>query len=268
MTNSDAAFAGSIPAIYDSALGPMFFEPYARDLAKRLKARKGDKILEIAAGTGIVTRRLLQRMPADAHLVASDLNDGMLEIARANVPPDPRLEWRQADATALPFPDRSFDAVVCQFGLMFFPDKIAALREVRRVLAAGGKLLLSTWGSLADNPIANRAHGTIASFFHTDQPPFYLVPFGMHDREAVKEMLLQAGFTTVDVDVVELMGKSASALTAAKGLVYGSPVIHQIHERGGVAPEAIMHAVAERLSQEGGAQPMQLPMRALVFTAR
>src|SRR5687768_13579650 len=130
MTNSDAAFAGSIPAIYDSALGPMFFEPYARDLAKRLKVRSGDAVLEIAAGTGIVTRRLLKRLPAGAELVATDLNNAMIEIAKAKVDTDPRLRWQQADAGALPFPDQSFDAVVCQFGLMFFPDKVSALREV------------------------------------------------------------------------------------------------------------------------------------------
>ncbi len=268
MTNSDAAFAGSIPATYDSALGPMFFEPYARDLARRLKVHSGDAVLELAAGTGIVTRRLLKRMPANSRLVATDLNEAMLDVAKANVPADPRVNWQKADAGALPFPDQSFDAVVCQFGLMFFPDQVGALRESRRVLKAGGTLLLNTWGALADNPIASRAHTTIASFFHTDQPPFYLVPFGLHDRDAVRQMFLDAGFTTVDVDVVDLTGTSASALTAAKGLVFGTPVLHQIQERGGAPPETIMHAVAERLSQEGGAQPMELPMRALVFTAQ
>jgi ubiquinone/menaquinone biosynthesis C-methylase UbiE len=268
MTNSDAAFAGSIPGIYDSALGPMFFEPYARDLARRLKVGNGDSVLEIAAGTGIVTQRLLKRMPAGAELVATDLNDAMIEIGKNRVGPDPRLRWQQADAGTLPFPDQSFDAVVCQFGLMFFPDKVGALREVRRVLKSGGTLLLNTWGTLADNPIAGRAHTVVASFFHTDPPQFYNVPFGLHDPDVVRKMLLEAGFKTVDVDVVDLMGTSASALTAAKGLIFGTPLIRQIEERGGQSPEAIMHAVAERLSQEGGAQPMTLQMRALVFTAR
>jgi ubiquinone/menaquinone biosynthesis C-methylase UbiE len=268
MTNSDAAFAGSIPAIYDSALGPMFFEPYAGDLAGRLKVRSGEKVLEIAAGTGIVTQRLLKRMPAGAGLVATDLNDAMIELGKAKLGPDPRLRWQQADAGALPFPDQSFDAVVCQFGLMFFPDQAGALRESRRVLKSGGTFLLNTWGTLADNPIAGRAHTAVASFFHTDPPQFFNVPFGLHDADVVRKMLLEAGFKTVDVDVVDLIGTSASALTAAKGLIFGTPVIHQIEERGGQAPDVIMHAVAERLSQEGGAQPMKLPMRALVFTAR
>ncbi len=268
MTNSDTAFAGAIPEIYDSALGPMFFEPYARDLAQRCKVHNGDRVLEIAAGTGILTRRMLKRMPSGAELIASDLNDAMIEIGKTNVGPDPRVRWQQADAGALPFPDQSFDAIVCQFGLMFFSDKVGALRQARRVLKSGGRFLLNTWGALADNPIASRAHTTVASFFHIDPPPFFTVPFGLHDPDVVKKMLVEAGFEKVDIDVVDLMGTSPSALTAAKGLIFGTPVIHQIQERGGQAPDAIMHAVAERLSQEGGAQPMQLQMRALVFTAR
>ncbi|MBA3270095.1 MAG: class I SAM-dependent methyltransferase [Acidobacteria bacterium] len=267
MTNSDASFAGSIPGIYHSSLGPMFFEPYARDIAKRLTAQTGDTILEIAAGTGIVTRHLLERLPSGSQLIATDLNDAMIEIGKTHTGLDPRLRWEQADAAALPFPDVSIDGIVCQFGLMFFPDKVAALREARRVLKPGGALLFNTWGALADNPIAQCAHDVIASFFQTDPPQFFTVPFGLHDKELVKQILRDAGFTSVNVDGVDENGTSATALVAAKGLIYGTPVINQIQERGRSAPDAIMQAVADRLSRAGGAQPLRLPMRALVFTA-
>ena len=267
MTNSDASLGGSVPGIYDSALGPMFFEPYARDLVKRLKVGNGESVLEIAAGTGIVTKHLLERLPSSARLVATDLNEAMLEVGKQNVRDDRRLQWQTADAQSLPFADHSFDAIVCQFGLMFFPDKAGALREMRRVLKPGGRLVLNTWAALRDNPIAQRAHDTIASFFRSDPPPFYTIPFGLHDADAVKRLLGDAGFTDVDVDVVNITGTSASAVLAAKGLVCGTPVIAQINERGGVASGAIVHAVAEQLSHQGGAEPMRLPMRALVFTA-
>jgi ubiquinone/menaquinone biosynthesis C-methylase UbiE len=266
MTNSNASFTGMVPGIYDYELGPMFFEPYARDLARRVDARSGATILETAAGTGIVTRHLLERLPADGHLIATDLNDAMLAIARGRIA-DGRVQWQKADACALPFDNNRFDAVVCQFGLMFFPDKSGAMREARRVLRPGGRFLFNVWDSLAQNPIAKAAHEVAASFYHTNPPEFYTVPFGFYDRSVIEQSLTDAGFVNLTFDTVDLVGESETAERAAKGLVLGTPLNAAIQERGTVNGQVIMHAVAARLAHEGGAAPMRLPMRALVLTA-
>jgi SAM-dependent methyltransferase len=267
MTQENATFVGSIPATYDEALGPMFFEPYAADLAQRLELPAGATVVEVAAGTGIVTRRLLGVLPKDGRLIATDISDAMLAFASSRTIADRRLEWRTADATTLPFDDASVDAIVCQFGIMFFPDKRAALREAHRVLKPSGTLLFNVWGSLSDNPIARIVHETVQTFFHLDPPQFYTIPFGMYEPAIVLGLLREAGSAAPTHDIVDRTGVSASAELAAKGLVFGSPILTQIVDRGTVAPAVIMHAVASRLAEEGGAAPMQLPMRALVFTA-
>src|SRR5690242_6913191 len=141
---SDRVFAGSIPALYERYLGPLIFEPYADDLAERVASGAPNRVLETACGTGIVTRALARRLPAAAELVASDLNQPMLDFAAGQLK-DRRVTWRQADALALPFPDRSFDAVACQFGAMFFPDRVAGYREASRVLRPGGRFVFSVW---------------------------------------------------------------------------------------------------------------------------
>ena len=266
MTNNNTTFTGMVPSQYDQGLGPMFFEPYARDIARRVDVSGGGSVLEVAAGTGIVTRHLLQRMPSDARLVASDLNEGMMAIAREKIA-DPRVEWRTADACSLPFEDSRFDAVVCQFGIMFFADKPGAMREARRVLRPGGMYAFNVWDSLAVNPIARAAHETAGSFYHSNPPMFYTVPFGFYDRAAIEQMLIDAGFSNPSCDVVDFVGESETAERAAKGLVLGTPLNTAIQERGTVDGDVIVHAVAARLAHEGGGAPMRLPMRALVFTA-
>ena len=268
MPEHHGSFAGSVPANYDRYLGPMFFEPYAADLAKRLDVGRDAAVLELAAGTGILTRQLLAHLSRHARLIATDPNEEMLAIAKRNTAEDARLEWRTADAAALPFDDRSFDAVVCQFGIMFFPDQPRALHEARRVLQANGQLLFNVWTSLTDNPIAAAAHEAVAGFFHTDPPQFFLTPFGMHDQAMVEGLLRDAGFSAIACETVDLPGTSPTAEAAAKGLVLGTPLIHAIEERGSIDPNVIVHAVATRLAHEGGSEPMTLPMRARIFSAR
>jgi SAM-dependent methyltransferase len=187
---------------------------------------------------------------------------------QANLPLDPRVEWQVADACALPFDASEFDAVVCQFGLMFFPDKVGALAHMRRVVKPGRPVLVSVWGSLDENPIATIAHEAIGSFFPADPPPFYHIPFGLHDEAAVRQLFIGAGFADVACDTVDVMGENASAQLAARGLVSGSPVAVQIDQRDPSKIPAITEAVAARLAVAGGSAPMRLPMRARVFTAR
>ncbi len=268
MIDRNARFQGAIPENYDRYLGPVLFEPYARDLAGRLDAKPGDRVLEIACGTGIVTRHLRERLPAGARLVATDLNEPMLEYARRKLAGTQGIEWRQADACALPFPPASFEAVVCQFGLMFVPDKEAAFREARRVLVPGGTFRFSVWDALEANRFARTAHETINGFFPVDPPTFYKVPFSMHDRDALRALLRGGGFGGVTIDDVALQSTSPSARELATGLVEGNPAGTEIRERGAVRVETVIAAVAETLTREFGDRPVRLPLRAIVASGR
>jgi len=261
-------FDGSIPQQYDRFLGPLLFEPYAADLAGRLHLAPGARVLELACGTGILTRHLLKRLPATGHLVATDLSDAMLAHASGRVPPDPRLEWRQADAAALPFADRSFNTVVCQFGLMFFPDKPAAAREARRVLAPGDMLVFSVWDTFEHNVLGRIVDATIRGFFPADPPEFMRIPFSYADPDVIRTLLADADFSDVVVEEVSIRGESPSARAAAMGFVLGNPVATAIRERGTIAPDKVVEAVAEALAAECGDHPLRVPMRALVVTAR
>ncbi|ROZ78270.1 class I SAM-dependent methyltransferase [Ramlibacter sp. WS9] len=171
MSTIDSVFAGSIPKLYDACMVPMLFEPYAVDLANRLRAMKLSRVLELAAGTGVVTRVLASTFGKDVAIVATDLNQAMLDQA-ASVGTARPVEWRQADAMQLPFEDESFDAVVCQFGAMFFPDKAKAFAETRRVLRSGGVFVFNVWDRIGENEFASVVQTTLESIFPTDPPRF------------------------------------------------------------------------------------------------
>lgn len=262
-----ASFSGSIPALYDRHLGPVIFEPYARDLATRLPVHDDVRVLELAAGTGIVTRRMLDVLPATGRLVATDLNQPMLDHARSVLPADPRLAFRAADAQALPFPDASFDAVVMQFGIMFVPDKPLALREARRVLQPGGKLILSAWDTFERNPFGRIANQVAEAVFPEDPPTFYRVPFGDPDPVEHRTRTEAAGFREVSVDGVAFEGTAVSAEDFAIGLVRGNPIVLAIEERGEVPPAEVERRVAEALRRELGDRPVRTPLHAWVLTA-
>ncbi|MBA3882728.1 MAG: methyltransferase domain-containing protein [Chthoniobacterales bacterium] len=266
MADQGTSFSASVPEKYDRYLGPMLFEPYARDLSARLKVRAGLHVLEVACGTGIVTRSLRERVPADGKLVATDLSEPMLAFARTKFTASDAVEWQQADAMALPFPDESFDAVVCQFGLMFVPDKLLALREARRVSTDGGQLLFNVWESLERNPLTDVAHTTAASLFPSDPPKFFETPFGCHDVSFLNGLLRETGFKDVTVTPVDLPCVSPSAADAARGLVQGTPLVVGITERNGDI-DAVTNAVAQAIRARFGDGPVRSRMRALICEA-
>lgn len=262
----NVVFEGSIPENYDRYLGPAFFEPFADDIAARASRERATKVLEIACGTGIVTRRLRDRLPAEAQIVATDLNPGMFAFAQSKFSANENIKWQQADAVALPFPDGSFDAIVCQFGLMFVPDKQAAMRECFRVLAPGGVFLFNVWDAIERNPIGRTAHETIASFFDSDPPNFYELPFGFHDADLIRDLLEKAGFKSVEASLVTLPCRSPSAADFATGLVRGNPVATAIEERGVNVPD-VMRAVSQKIAERYGAAPVESTMQAFVWCA-
>jgi ubiquinone/menaquinone biosynthesis C-methylase UbiE len=268
MENKNAEFAGSIPAAYDRYLGPILFQPYAEDLAGRLEPGENSSVLELACGTGILSRVLRDRLPATARLVATDLNEPMIQNAAAKFSRSDAIEWKQADACNLPFGDKSFDAVVCQFGMMFVPDKALAAREALRVLKPNGVFLFSVWSSLEQNPLGRIAHETITSFFDKDPPTFYQVPFGYHDQGEIKRVLEAAGFGDIRMDEVSKVSVATKVEDAAAGLVEGNPVSVAIAERDASLLPVIRTAVADALHKHFGGSTFRAPMRALIVQAR
>ena len=263
----DARFDGTIPEVYDRFLGPLLFEPYAIDLAERVATCEPASVLEIAAGTGIVSRRLLEVLPPGSRLTVTDLNEPMLEQARLKIGADPRVTFRQADALELPFADGEFDALVCQFGLMFFPDKPKAMREFHRVLSPGGRLIYSVWDSLEHNAHGRVSHAAIAEIIPDDPPAFYEVPFSFHDVPAIRTLTNSAGFTEVEILPLEFTGESPTAADTARGLVRGNPVVHEILARAPQRLGDIEALAAKRLADDYGDNPLRIRMRALVVSA-
>jgi ubiquinone/menaquinone biosynthesis C-methylase UbiE len=266
LTGTHSTFVGTIPELYDRFLAPTFTEPYAADLVSRLRVPAAGRLLELACGTGRLTQQLAAALPASVAIDATDLNEPMVAVARRRVPA-PNVRWGTADATALPFGDAEFDAVVCQFGVMFFPDKVAAARQVRRVLKAGGSYWFSTWSSLDENPLSRVAREVGAQFLRPDTPVFANIPFGYHDRDRITADLRAGGFTTVDIDLLALEAQAPSAGQVATGLVQGTPMIEQVREYGRATVEEVTAAVADAIAQEFGAAPVRGAMRALVVRA-
>ncbi|MFP3466391.1 class I SAM-dependent methyltransferase [Leifsonia sp. SIMBA_070] len=256
-------FSGSVPEHYDTGLGPVLFQHYADVLGEEVALSRPHRILETAAGTGISSAAIAAHNP-EAELVITDLNDGMLELARTKVPESTRIQV--ADAQALPFEEGSFDTVACQFGVMFLPDPAAGFSEARRVLAPGGVFLFSVWDSHANNRFAAIVDGLLRERFPDDPPPFYRVPFGMSDVEALRERAQAAGFGRVVIDVLPYETEVASWQGFADGLILGNPLADQVRSRSGDLP-ALIAATAGRLEAEYGRAPVAIPVQAIVCRA-
>jgi SAM-dependent methyltransferase len=267
VTNDTASFTGSIPDYYDRCLGPVIFADYGADIARRVAACNPGCVLETAAGTGIVTRELRNLLPPAARLVATDLNPPMLEAARKKFRPAEQVEFQTADATSLPFPDKCFDAAVCQFGMMFYPEKDKSYFEACRVLVPGGRYLFSVWDSFRYNPFAQITQSVIGSFFPADPPQFFQVPFSYYQIDQIKDSLICAGFTEITIAIVQIEKQIENAGHFADGLVHGNPVIDQIRAQGGVDPDRIADALKHALHKEFGAGPCRIPLQAIVFSA-
>jgi len=256
-----AAFAGSIPANYENYLGPFLFEPYALDLVSRLQDKKYNDILEIACGTGRVTAHLANSVKHDT-ITATDLNPDMIEIAKKIVKDD-KIKWMPADAMELPFEDDSYDLVVMQFGIMFFPDKHKGLSEAYRVLRPGGRLIFNTWDKSENVQAIYEGRKIIESFFEKDPPQFYSIPFSMYDEKELRFITATAGFKDVKIELVKKEGVSPSAKELANGIVEGNPVYLAICERDPSQIDRIKEDVQKVLQEKFG-EPVRSPLQAWV----
>jgi ubiquinone/menaquinone biosynthesis C-methylase UbiE len=265
---SDRVFAQSVPQMYERYMVPLIFQPYAGDLAQRAAERAPARVLEVAAGTGVLTRELARTLPASSTIVATDLNQPMLDEAAARGTSRP-VTWRTADALQLPFEDASFDAVLCQFGAMFFPDKGKAFAEARRVLRPGGVLLFNVWDAIEHNEFTDVVTDALAGVFPHDPPRFMArTPHGYHDPDLIREHLAQGGFTRgVQLEVVTRRSRAESPRHVAIAICQGSPLRSEIEARGGATLAEATQAAATAIAQRFGSGAVDGKIQALVVSA-
>jgi SAM-dependent methyltransferase len=263
MSEMNRSFAGAMPELYDRILVPAMFEPFAQDLAERLRGMTSGHVLEIAAGTGVVTRALTRILPPAVAITATDLNPAMLERAKSHFGLE-RVRWQEADALALPFGDRLFDCVLCQFGVMFFPDKQGAFRETLRVLRPGGRFLFSVWGK-REGSIWEVATNVVGRFLSRDPASLISPPY--NDVVIVRTELAGAGLAEIAVEEVTKPLHAGSAREAAVSLCHGGIVRAAIEAQMPDRLDEITEAAATAIAARFGSGPIQSPLTALLFTA-
>lgn len=265
----DKVFAGSIPDLYDTQLVPMIFAPYAEDIAGRVAARRPETVLEVAAGTGAVTRQLALTLPESTSIIATDLNQPMLDRAMAAGTARP-VKWQQTDVMKLPFGDERFDVVVCQFGAMFFPDKAAAFREVHRVLRPGGTFLFSVWDRIEENDFADTVTSALARLFPSDPPQFLArTPHGYYELSTIRHHLTEGGFTApFEAETLAHRSRAPSAHVVAVAYCEGTPLRNEIEQR---SPDGLTEATKtaeEALVRQFGSGAIDAKIQAHVITVK
>ena len=268
MAESDTVFAGSIPRLYDTLMVPLIFHAYADHLAQSVAGALPGSVLETAAGSGVVARALAPLLKPDARYVVTDLNQPMLDYAATRQGPDRRIEWRQADALALPFADASFDVVCCQFGAMFFPDRVAGYSEARRVLRPGGRFVFNVWDRIEENAFADDVTKAVAEVFPRDPPRFLArTPHGYYDVVLIREELRRAGFTDIDIQTREEVSRAPSAREAATAFCQGTPLRNEIQARDASLLQLATDRAAEAIARRHGTGTVAGKIQAHVIVA-
>jgi len=260
------SFTGSIPAHYDQYLGPLFFEPYAEEIAERIKGMRINTAVELASGTGRVTNHLRKALSQDARLIASDVSAEMLEIAKGKLKGE-KIEWQIIDLNEIPFEDDSIDLIVCCFGYMFAADKVKAYAEAFRVLKKGGMLLIATWDRLSSIGASNVYRQVVKKYLPDPPPASFGLPFSMHDEEEIKNDIAEAGFSAVRIERVQKLSTSDTAKNAALGLSQGGTIYNEIVKMNPAWVNEITAEVEKQLTEKYGAAPMVAPMSALITQA-
>ncbi len=268
MLEADKVFAGSIPENYDRYMVPLIFESYAADLAQRAAVLSPNTVLEIAAGTGVVTRALAPKLSPAARYTVTDLNQPMLDYAASRQGPDSRIAWRQADAMALPFENAAFDLVCCQFGAMFFPDRPSAYREARRVLKPGGHFLFSVWDRIEENEFANDVTNALAKIFPNDPPRFLArTPHGYHDTALIRSDLDEAGFSHVEIETRAEQSRAPSPRIPAVAYCQGTLLRNEIEAREAGKLQAATDDAEAMIARRHGSGEVAAKIQAHVILA-
>jgi ubiquinone/menaquinone biosynthesis C-methylase UbiE len=262
------AFVGSVPENYERYLVPLIFEEYAADLVSGETLPQNSAVLETACGTGVVTRRLRTSMPTSAGLIATDFAPPMIEQAKASLKDLDGIEFRQADATELPFEADRFDAVFCQFGVMFFPDKAKGYREAARVLKPGGAFVFNVWDSHAYNHFAGAMHKALSEIFAKDPPRFMNVPYHYHDIQEIRLALQDAGFGEVELTVQPRISQAPSARHAALAFCTGTPLAGLLAERDDPPSAEVIDLATEKFASQYGTGSISALMQSIQIVAR
>jgi SAM-dependent methyltransferase len=266
MSNPPLSFGGKIPQNYEDFLGPFLFEPFAADLAGRLHWTGVHQVLELACGSGRLTRHIAENIPENISFTATDLNRDMISVAQSKVKSD-RVTWATADMMNIPFDENKFDLIVCQFGIMLVPDQRKALEEIFRILKPGGKLYFSTWTDLAANKLWSISDEILTSYLAKSTIRSNPGPFSMDDQNAVLNLLRQTGYIDRSVQVVENSGEIATAAMAAYGFIQGLPVSAFIYQENAALMGDIIDAFENALIKEMGDRPLKISQKALLFEA-
>jgi ubiquinone/menaquinone biosynthesis C-methylase UbiE len=265
----DKSFAGSIPEVYDDYLVPLIFETFASDLAERLVPMSPDDVLETAAGSGVLTRAVARCLGDAGRYAVTDLNQPMLDVAAQRQGPDERIRWQQADALELPFEDGAFDAVLCQFGVMFFPDRVIGYREARRVLGPGGSFLFNVWDRIEENEFADVVTRAAAEVFPDDPPRFLArTPHGYHDVDVIRDEVMAAGFADVAIETIEAMSDAPSPRHPAVAYCQGTPLRNEIEERDAGLLEAVTQRATRSIAERYGNGPVSAKIQGHVVVAK
>lgn len=269
MSDIDKEFTGSIPEFYDTYLVPLIFNSYANDLAERVVDLASASVLEVAAGSGVVPRALAPKLSNSARYVVTDLNQPMLDHAKKSQPTPNSIEWQQADALNLPFDDASFDTVICQFGVMFYPDRVKGYREAHRVLKPGGALIFNVWDHIRENKFAEIATKAATEIF-PDDPPLFLArtPHGHHDADTIGNELKQGGFIDITFETKADISQAPSPRHPAIAYCQGTPLRNEIEKRDAAKLQAVTDRAAEMIESQYGAGSVEAKIQALIFTAR
>lgn len=267
MPHSDSEFTSDVASFYDDILVPLIFEAYGQDLAERTRLLMPGTVLEVACGTGVVTRALAKTLPADAEITATDLNGAMVAHAQS-LGAHREVTWREADVMSLPFADDSFDVVVCQFAVMFFPDRVAAYREVRRVLRPGGSFLFSTWNGIDRNEFAAEVTRALGVEFPADPPSFLpRTPHGYWDVARIESDLQGAGFTTMSAEQKDEVSRATDAIVPATAYCQGTPLRGEIVARDPGGLQRCTDLAAAAVAQRFGEGPIESSISATVVAA-
>ncbi|WP_416886642.1 class I SAM-dependent methyltransferase [Marinospirillum sp.] len=252
----------SAPEAYEAYLVPPMFAPWAERLLDRATAREGERVLDVACGTGIVARRAAPRVGAEGTVVGLDVNEGMLAEAKANAPAgEPGIEWRQGDAANLPFDDGNFDVVCCQQALQFFDDPAAALGEIHRVLAPGGRAALSVWRPLEYNPGYVVLADALERHVSDEAAAMMRSPFPAWELDDLREIADETAFDepTVSIEVgsvrypsvEEFVRREAASSPLSASLAGVEPAVRE------ALVEEVRSGLRDRIDDEGIVHPME-----------
>ena len=259
----------SAPEAYERYMVPTLFVPWAHDLLSRVAPQSGERVVDVACGTGIVARLAATLVGETGYVVGVDLNQAMLDVAGTQTSsPAATLEWYEADVNAMPCDDAAFDVALCQQGFQFFPDKAAALREIHRVLAPGGRFVLSVWRPLSQNPYQRLLGDALEKHLGSEAATGWRAACGLGDAETLRTLLTEAGFEDVHISIAIVTMRNPSLATFIPGQLAASPWAGAVAALDATAQSALLDDVISALQPYTDDDGLAVPTESHVVRAR